>query len=144
MARLLGSFEHALDDKGRYTVPAKLRDALGREFVAVAGSERCVDLYPLSVWESLEQQIVKLPKFDREAAEIRRRFGSEAAEMKADSQWRVVLPARLKDWAGLTRDVVTVGAFTKCEVWDRAAFAEHSEQLSDPERIARAQQKYPL
>ncbi len=144
MARLLGTFEHSLDAKGRYTVPAKLRTALGEEFIAVAGAHPCVLLYPLSRWDALEKRIEALPEFDELAEELRRLFGSDAAELRVDAQWRVVIPAHLKNWARLEREVVTVGAFTRCEVWDRETFLEHKQKLRSSPRLGEARKKFPL
>lgn len=112
--------------------------------MAVPGTEPCILLYPAARWEALAERIAELPEFDAEAQEVRRFYGPDTERLKVDSQWRVVLPGRLKALAGLERGIVTVGAITRCEIWDRSTYAKYHSEIRAPERVARVQQKYRL
>jgi MraZ protein len=135
----LGEFDHTIDDKGRLTVPAKFRSRLAGGLVITKGIDRCLWLFPPDVWEKLAQKISALPQTDPKARELRRQvFGSASDEMP-DRQGRVNLPQYLRDYAQIDRQVVIVGLFDQCEIWNAAHWKERQE-ASDSDPDARAEQ----
>ena len=124
MSGLMGAYHHAIDDKGRLTLPARIRDALGPVFVVTKGLDNCLFLYPNDEWEALEAKLRALPLTNREARQFVRLFFAGASECRPDGQGRVLLPLALREYAGLEREGVIVGALTRVEVWKPEAWAQ--------------------
>lgn len=118
MPRFFGRTEHALDDKGRLVVPARYRERLGAKFiVTVAEPERCLALYPQSSWEAFCAQLDDVPVKDERYRRFVRHVFSHTEETSCDAQGRLLLPATLRDYAGIERDVVSLGFSRRVEIW---------------------------
>jgi MraZ protein len=124
-APFLGEYQHALDAKGRFILPARLRDQLGDVAYVTSDDDGC-----LAMWRPEE--------FDVKASEIRERarqgerdvqraFFAGAMEASPDKQGRVAISQALRDFAGLERDVVVVGLFDHIEIWDAAAWQQRKD-----------------
>ncbi len=133
----LGQYEHALDDKGRLFMPAKFRDKLGANFVVTKGLDRCLFIYPMSEWESIEGKLQSLPFTKSDARSFSRMFFSGAAECECDKQGRVNLPGSLREYAQLEKETVILGVASRVEIWGKERWMSYSEgALDDYERIA--------
>ena len=124
----MGEYRHAIDDKGRLTLPARIRDALGPIFVVTKGLDNCLFMYPNSEWEALEAKLRALPLTNKQARQFVRVFFSGASECRPDGQGRVLLPATLREYAGLEREGVIVGALTRMEVWNPESWARYVQE----------------
>ena len=129
----LGTYSPRLDEKGRLFLPAKYRDELAAGLVITKGQERC--LYVFSAAEFV-RQTEKLREVSMTATKVARDYGrvlfASAHDEVPDKQGRVTLPQQLRDYAGLTRDCAVIGANTRVEIWDAAAWADYlasSEEL---------------
>lgn len=115
---LIGEYQYSIDTKGRVNFPAKLREDLGDRFIIVKGlGDDCLFVYSMERWKSVEEQIGALP-FSK-ARNLQRFFFSSACEVEADKQGRVVIPANLREYAGLEKDVTIIGASSHCEIWSK-------------------------
>lgn len=123
----LGEFQHTLDDKGRVILPARFRERLSTGLVVTRGMDRCLDVWPRSAYEKRVEETRALPREHRRARWHRRLLTSGAHDDVPDSQGRIVIPTRLRDYAGLDRDLVVCGNDDKVEIWDAAAWAEELE-----------------
>lgn len=117
-----GQYEHAIDAKGRTSLPARYRDVLAadgdlRLIVTPALFDPCLKVYPMKAWEELEEKISALPEFDDNAVFLRRRFLSAAVECELDKQGRILIPPILRDHAKLTKDVLWAGMGRTAELW---------------------------
>jgi MraZ protein len=121
-APFLGEYQHALDAKGRFILPARLREQLGDAAYVTSEEDGC-----LALWRPEE--------FDMKAAEIKERarrgerdvervFFAGAVEASPDRQGRVAIPPGLREFAHLERDVVVVGLYDHVEIWDAAAWRQ--------------------
>lgn len=124
----MGEFLHTIDAKGRLIIPAKFREALGYRFIATKGLDNCLFLYPEDEWKNFEEKLKKLPVSQPNARQFVRFFFSGAAECEFDKQGRILLPANLREYAGLEKDVMVVGVMNRIEIWDAARWKEYSEQ----------------
>lgn len=127
-----GHYEHAIDGKGRTSLPARFRHAMpgdAKLVLAPGLADRCLDVYPMAAWEDFEQRVALLPKWDRDTVLLRRRYVSAAVECELDGHGRVLVPAVLRDHAGLKKDVLWAGVGTTIELWsrDRWQTAQHIE-----------------
>jgi MraZ protein len=122
---LMGEYRHAIDDKGRLTLPARIREELGPAFVATKGLDSCLFLYPGPEWAALEAKLRALPQTQKDARAFVRLFFAGATECRPDAQGRVLLPQALREYAGLEREGVVVGVSTRVEVWQPEAWARY-------------------
>jgi MraZ protein len=126
---LLGEHEHALDDKNRLTLPAKLRDSLGDGVVVTVGIDGCLSAYAATEWERLADRIRGLDPLSREGRMMQRHFFAQAVRADLDKQGRMVLPARLLVSVGIEREVTVAGVYDHLEIWDRAKWRDHLHEV---------------
>ena len=119
-----GQFSHAIDTKGRVSLPARFRDALlapgdPRFILTPALFEPCLHLHPMRSWEELEEKIASLPSFDPNIVRFRRLYVSAAIECELDKTGRVLVPPALRERVGLAKDVLWAGMGRTIELWSR-------------------------
>lgn len=119
----MGEYEHAIDDKGRIIIPTKFREQLGEHFVLTLGSDGCLYIYPMQDWEEFAAKLKDLPG-TKEARQAQRYFLAGAVECEPDKQGRVGIPQRLREHAGITKEVVSVGMLNKIEIWSKEKWDE--------------------
>jgi MraZ protein len=124
----LGEHQHTLDAKGRVILPARFRERLASGLVFAPSQERCIDVYPLIAFERRVEQLRTVPREDQRARGYLRVFLAGAHEEKPDAQGRVTIPPRLREYAGLTKDLTVNGADEKLEIWDRATWDDYRTQ----------------
>lgn len=125
---LYGEYEHALDAKGRVTFPAKLREELGDRFYITKGLNDCLFVYSEPEWAELEQKLRALPM--SKSRKLQMFFFAGAAEAEADKQGRVLVPANLREFAGLDKNVMIVGTSARAEIWDRERYRKFNEDIT--------------
>lgn len=112
-----------LDAKGRMAVPARFRKQLdvsceGRLVITIDHADRCLQVYPLPEWELVEQKLSGLPSLNKQVRRLKRMLLGYATECEMDSHGRVLLPAKLREFAGLDKNTVMIGQGNKFELWD--------------------------
>ena len=125
----LGEFIHAIDEKGRLTIPAKFRADLAAGLVVTRWIDRCLAIYPLEEWKRLAERVSALPVTDRRARAFRRLVFANASDAVPDRQGRVLIPPRLREYAGLNSDVIVTGLDTYIEVWNTGDWAQERERV---------------
>ena len=121
----IGTYDHSLDPKGRVILPRKFRDELGQDMVFTKGIERCLYLFPLTEFATFADKLRTLPLTERPSRDFVRVFVAGASQESADSQGRVVIPQALREYAGLTKDVVVVGQLSRIELWDKVEWERY-------------------
>lgn len=125
----LGTYAPKLDEKGRVILPAKFRDELADGIVMTRGQEHCVYVFSEREFESLHEKIRQAPVTSKQARDYLRVFLSGANSEMPDKQNRVTVPSQLRAYAGLERDLIVIGAGSRAEIWDAAAWESYlSEQ----------------
>lgn len=117
-----GRFEHGLDLKGRVSIPAKFREVLTANYderLIVTNFDNCLWAYPYAEWRVIEEKVAALPQFKPEVKALQRVFVSAATECPVDKTGRVLIPQTLRDYAGITRDLVFVGMTRRIEIWSK-------------------------
>jgi MraZ protein len=136
-----GTFTHAIDAKGRTSLPARFREAL-----AAAGEPkivltqyphwRAVQALPLSEWKKLEEKLMQASPLDVRAQRNILRFYSTAHEVDLDVHGRVLVPPSLREYASLSKEVVWVGMGRHMHLFDRAAYeAQMTSELPEGEVV---------
>ena len=105
----IGEYQHALDSKNRMIVPSKLREELGNKFVITKGLDGCLYDYPQDEWKNLEEKMKTLPLTNRDARSFVRFFFAGACEIEMDKQGRGLIPQNLKEYAGIEKEIVSIG-----------------------------------
>jgi MraZ protein len=126
---LLGEHEHALDDKNRLTLPARLRDQLGERVVVTRGLDGCLYVYAAAEWAKLAERVGTLDALSSEARTMQRFFFASAVDVELDKQGRIVIPANLLESGGIGREVTVAGIYDHLEVWDRAAWRDQRQTV---------------
>lgn len=117
---MTGQFSHSIDAKGRLFIPASLRKELGQTFHVTVGQDHCLSVYSDESWAAFMAKLKELSY--NEVKKLRALF-AYAADCEPDSQGRVLIPAKLREYAGLTKEVVVVGSFDRAEIWSAERWA---------------------
>lgn len=127
LPRFTGSVEHALDEKGRLIVPARFRERLGNGFViTIAEPEPCLALYPSVTWAQFCARLEEAPRKDERYRRLVRHIFAHTEEAECDKQGRMLVPSALRAFAGIDRDVVSIGSLTRVEIWAKERYAAHA------------------
>lgn len=121
---LTGKYNHSIDSKNRLIIPSKLKEQLGETVTILRGSDKCLTLYSAEEWASYAQKISELPK--TKVREITRYLYSNSMEVQPDSQGRVMLSADMLKYAGITKNVITVGCGKYAEIWSEEVWNEQN------------------
>lgn len=124
----LGTYTPRLDEKGRLILPAKYRDELANGLVLTRGQERCIYIFSQREFEEMHEQMRKAPLSSKQARDYTRVFLSGASDEMPDKQGRVTIPASLRTYAGLDREVTVIGAGSRAEIWDTQAWNDYLEE----------------
>lgn len=124
----LGTYSPRLDEKGRLILPAKFRDELANGLVLTRGQERCLYVFSQREFERVHEQMRNAPISSRQARDYIRVFLSGASDEMPDKQGRVTIPPALRSYAGLDRELAVIGAGSRAEIWDAAAWANYLEE----------------
>lgn len=124
---LLGTFTPRLDDKGRLILPAKFRPRMASGLVITRGHERCLFVIPMDEFREIYDQARQAPVTSKQVRDYLRVFLSGAHDEVPDKQGRVSIPATLRRYAGLGRDVAVIGAGTRIEIWDAPSWETYLE-----------------
>ena len=132
-----GQFEHAIDEKGRLSIPAKFRDALRKEkTLVVTSSDAFLTAYPLKEWRALEDRLRANPKLKREQRDFLRFVYSSAEDVAMDSQGRILIPQGLRQRAGISREVIIIGMMDTIEIWDKTRWDAKVAAAPSPEELS--------
>ena len=113
-----GEQTQKMDVKGRTVIPSKIRDNLAEKLVVTRGIDKCLFAYPESAWTALQEKLSSLPFTDKKVRSFNRFFLGGAETLDADKQGRVLVPASLRAYASLDKEVVWVGVGNRIEIWD--------------------------
>ena len=113
----LGTYRNSIDSKNRMIVPSKFRDQLGGKCMLTKGFDECLYIYTMDYYEEMAAKLAALPQSDRDFREFIRDFFGNSVLCELDSQGRVLIPQNLREYANISKDLITVGAMNKVEIW---------------------------
>jgi MraZ protein len=123
----LGTHTPRLDDKGRLALPARFRPELEGGLVICKGQDRCLFVFGVAEFERFTESLRNAPVTDRRVRDYGRVLFASASNETPDSQGRITVPPQLREYAGLSKDCVVIGANTRIEVWDAHAWQAYLE-----------------
>ena len=127
----LGTHTLRLDDKGRLFLPAKYREELSAGLVLTKGQERCLYVFPETEFDRITTALSAAPVTAKEVRDYSRVLFASASDEIPDRQGRITIPPGLRSYAGLQRDCVVIGANTRLEIWDAAAWETYLAAQED-------------
>lgn len=126
----MGEYHYSIDDKGRLTIPAKLRCNLGNEFIVTRGIDKCLFVYPMNEWNNVINKYKELPN-TKDARNYMRFFLSGATVCEFDKQGRINILSPLLNYAKLSKDCVIIGVNDRLEIWSQELWDEFISQNED-------------
>ncbi len=133
MSILTGEFRNTLDEKGRLSLPARMRSELpGMELVLTQGVDQCLWLFPPQQWHELSQKLMASTSlFQAKSRLVQRRIIAPAQEVEIDRLGRISIPQSLREWAGLSRECVILGISKYIEIWSADEYRKYLEDNKD-------------
>lgn len=114
----MGEYHHIIDEKGRLTIPSKIRYELGDGFVITRGLDNCLSIYPKVEWNSIIEKYKLLPQ-TKDVRNFMRIFLSGATTLEFDKQGRINIPSTLIEFANLTKECIIIGVNNRIEIWSQ-------------------------
>lgn len=114
----IGEYSHSIDPKKRLAVPSKFRADLKNKVVITRGLDKCLFVYPWKVWQEIAGKLGTLPVGESATRSFIRLMLAGAVDAEIDKQGRILIPDYLKQYAGLSRNVIIAGIYNRLEVWD--------------------------
>lgn len=143
----VGKYHNSIDSKSRVIVPAKFREELGSKCIIAKALDRCLTIYTIPQWEKFVQEKLEiLPTGNPQARKLKRHFYSSAAECDVDKQGRLTIPQELKEYAGIEKDLITVGSDKTIEVWSKEQWNDELDpdtgELMNASQVAESMEQY--
>jgi MraZ protein len=137
----VGSYKHSLDTKKRVFIPSKFREELGEEFYITRKFDTYLSIYTSEDWQAYVERIEKLP--ESEAVEIQDFLLGAAQKCVPDASGRIILDESLAEHAGITKNVVFVGAGKQIRLWAEEIWSER-EKTRDLSKMREIMRQYGL
>lgn len=131
-----GEYRHSVDEKGRIAIPARFRAQLAEGAVISRWIDGCAAVFPRADFEQLAGRVAALPISDSSARTFSRFLFASAFEIEIDRQGRVVLPASVREWAGLESEAIVVGARDHAEIWTPDRWSSYQREMGSPDALA--------
>jgi MraZ protein len=124
----VGQYNHSMDAKGRVALPAKFRTEL-KKAVVTKGLDNCLFVYPKKEWDKMAEKLAALPVAKANTRAFSRLMLAGAMEVEFDKQGRIILPEYLREFAGLKKNVIVAGLYTRLEIWDHEAWSKYQKEM---------------
>ncbi len=125
---MIGNATHTIDSKSRLFLPVKMREELGDSVYLVKGLDNCISVMSVEKWRSYELKLKS--QSDSRARAIQRVICSSAARCDVDAQGRIVLPQKLREYAGLENDATIVGVIDHAELWNPGRWSGYENEFT--------------
>jgi MraZ protein len=124
----IGEYTHTVDEKKRFSLPAKFRKELGRKVVVTRGKDHCLFLYPTKTWAIISEEVKKLGHVESDPRYARFTFAG-ASEIEIDSIGRILVPEFLREFAELKNPIVITGVHDRVEIWSDKRWSAYKKKL---------------
>jgi MraZ protein len=124
----IGEYAHSIDEKGRISIPSKIRRDLGSGAVVTRGIDECLWVFTKKEWQILAEKLSSLPLTDSDSRAFSRLMLAGAMEVEFDSQGRALLPGYLRDYAGLKKQAIVAGLYNRLEIWEASHWKQYKEK----------------
>ena len=138
---MTGQYAHNIDAKGRLFIPAKLREELGQTFHVTIGLDHCLSIYSNESWDAFMEKLRELPYSKAKALRV---LSANAVDCEPDAQGRILIPAKLREYAGLQKEVVVIGSFDRAEIWNAERWAREEAMALESGSLEQAMEEMGL
>ena len=138
---MTGQYAHTIDAKGRLFIPARLREELGQTFHVTVGMDHCLSIYSDESWAAFTDKVRSLPYSKAKAL---RPLFANAVDCEPDGQGRILIPAKLREYADLQKEVVVIGSFDRAEIWNAERWAREEAMAFDSGSLEQAMEEMGL
>ena len=138
---MTGQYAHNIDAKGRLFIPARLREELGQTFHVTVGMDHCLSIYSDESWAAFTDKVRSLPYSKAKAL---RPLFANAIDCEPDGQGRILIPAKLREYANLQKEVVVIGSFDRAEIWNAERWAREEAMAFDSGSLEQAMEEMGL
>lgn len=129
----LGRYEHAIDEKGRLTIPVRYREELANGAYVTQGFDHNLMVLTAPSFEMMYSHFTQMSMTDQNARQLRRFLFSSAERVEFDRAGRMLLPQFLREAAGLQGNAILVGVGDYFEIWSPEYWSQQNESLQDTE-----------
>ncbi len=126
-----GSYEHQLDAKRRFRIPAKMKSKLGEGYSITLGPDDCLWIMPAETSKRVQDNMMQIDLGDRAARASKRKMGGFVVYPEEDGQGRIVLPSHLAAKAGIVKDILFIGQGNYIELWSAERYQQYIEEFDD-------------
>ena len=138
---MTGQYAHNIDAKGRLFIPAKLREELGETFHVTIGPDHCLTIYPNDTWDDFMAKFHDMPYSKGKSL---RALSANAVDCEPDGQGRILIPAKLRKYADLVKEVVVIGSFDRAEIWNAERWAREEAMAFESGSLEQAMEEMGL
>ena len=138
---MTGQYAHNIDAKGRLFIPARLREELGQTFHVTIGLDHCLSIYSDENWNVLVEKIHEMPYNKARGLRV---LSANAVDCEPDAQGRILIPAKLREYAGLQQEVVVIGSFDRAEIWNAERWAREEAMAFESGSLEQAMEELGL
>ena len=138
---MTGQYAHNIDAKGRLFIPARLREELGQTFHVTVGMDHCLSIYSDESWAAFTDKVRSLPYSKAKAL---RPLFANAIDCEPDGQGRILIPAKLREYANLQKEVVVIGSFDRAEIWNAERWAREEAMAFESGSLEQAMEEMGL
>ncbi len=138
---MTGQYAHNIDAKGRLFIPARLREELGQSFHVTIGMDHCLSIYSNESWDAFMEKLRDLPYSKAKALRV---LSANAVDCEPDAQGRILIPAKLREYAGLQKEVVVIGSFDRAEIWNAERWAREEAMALESGSLEQAMEEMGL
>ena len=138
---MTGQYAHNIDAKGRLFIPAKLREELGETFHVTIGPDHCLTFYPNDTWDDFMAKFHDMPYSKGKSL---RALSANAVDCEPDGQGRILIPAKLRKYADLEKEVVVIGSFDRAEIWNAERWAREEAMAFESGSLEQAMEEMGL
>ncbi|WP_373044170.1 division/cell wall cluster transcriptional repressor MraZ [Vulgatibacter sp.] len=147
-----GTYEHAVDAKGRTALPAKFREVMqgkyeGESTLMLAPSADgapCLRAFPMQEWRATEEKLADMDPFDPRVDELIRLYVGPAQDVETDKLGRLLVPQPLREGIGITKDILFVGKLKHFEIWDAETFRSYMDKRRSEGTLTRTLKELTL
>lgn len=138
---MTGQYAHNIDAKGRLFIPARLREELGQTFHVTIGLDHCLSIYSNESWDAFMDKLRDLPYSKAKALRV---LSANAVDCEPDAQGRILIPAKLRQYADLQKEVVVIGSFDRAEIWNAERWAREEAMAFESGSLEQAMEELGL
>ena len=133
---LFGEYEHQVDAKNRIRIPSRFKNSIGQNYVFVKGPNKCISIFPESVFNERYGKFSNVSIFDAEGQKALMEVYSSVYTAQEDGQGRVVIPEKLRNYAEIDKDVVSIGMGDHVDLFSLDVRNSYREEKTYSEAIS--------